>query len=113
MINILLNSIEATEPGGKIVCNVRFSPLRNGVEIVIIDTGIGIPKDDLDKIYDPFFTTKEDGNGLGLSITHGIIEKHGGTIDVESTPGRGTTFMIRFPISKGYKDDRKASPIYH
>jgi len=100
LINIILNAIEATEPGGKIVFDVRFSPIRDGVEILIIDTGIGISEDDLNKIYDPFFSTKEDGNGLGLSITQGIIEQHGGTIDVESTPGCGTTFMIRFPISK-------------
>ncbi|MFC1877405.1 PAS domain S-box protein [Thermodesulfobacteriota bacterium] len=98
LINIVLNAIEATEPGGKIVFDVRFSPIRDSVEILITDNGIGISEDDLDNIFDPFFTTKEDGNGLGLSITQGIIEQHGGTIDIESTPGSGTTFLIRLPL---------------
>jgi signal transduction histidine kinase len=98
LINIILNAIEATEPAGKIVLSVRCSPKRDEVEILIIDNGIGISEDNLGKIFDPFFTNKEDGIGLGLSITQGIIEQHGGTIDVESTPGRGTTFLFRLPL---------------
>jgi signal transduction histidine kinase len=67
----------------------------------ISDTGKGIRPEHLDKIFDPFFTTKEvgQGTGLGLSISFGIIEKHGGTIQVESTPGKGTTFTLTLPLS--------------
>ncbi|MBW2611620.1 MAG: HAMP domain-containing histidine kinase [Deltaproteobacteria bacterium] len=66
----------------------------------VSDTGEGIPDEVIDKIFDPFFTTKDDGSGLGLAITHGIVEQHGGTIDVESEQNVGTTFSIKFPLEK-------------
>jgi signal transduction histidine kinase len=65
------------------------------VAIAISDTGKGIPSENIEKIFDPFFTTRESGTGLGLAISHGIIEGHGGSIDVKSKPGNGTTFSIR------------------
>ena len=68
------------------------------IELVVADTGAGIAPDDLARIFDPFFTTKAAGTGLGLSLTHGIVKEHGGTIDVESTPGRGTRFVLAFPV---------------
>jgi signal transduction histidine kinase len=64
------------------------------------DTGYGISREDLSKIFDPFFTTKEDGVGLGLSVSHGIIQEHNGTIDVESEKGKGTVFHVQFPLLK-------------
>lgn len=66
---------------------------------MIIDTGIGISEDDLDKIFDPFFTTKEEGKnvGLGLSVVYGIVTRHNGTINVESEPGKGSTFKMSLP----------------
>ena len=67
-------------------------------ELVIIDTGQGIARDYLDKIFDPFFTTKTGGTGLGLAIVYRIIEDHGGTITVDSEPGKGTRFIIRLPL---------------
>jgi signal transduction histidine kinase len=67
----------------------------------VSDTGRGISENALDRIFEPFFTTKESGTGLGLAITHGIIQQHGGSIDVESNPVEGTTFTIRLPIPKG------------
>jgi signal transduction histidine kinase len=74
---------------------------RNGfIDIVVADTGEGIPDNRLSRIFDPFFTTKEEGTGLGLAITHGIIEQHGGTIEVSSTPGQGTTFTITIPVEE-------------
>ncbi len=65
------------------------------------DTGDGISSENLDKIFDPFFTTKKNGTGLGLAITHGIIEQHGGTINVKSTLKKGTDFYIVLPIARG------------
>jgi two-component system NtrC family sensor kinase len=70
------------------------------VVIEVADTGCGIPPEHLDRIFDPFFTTKEvgEGTGLGLSISHGIVERHGGRIEVESTPGQGTVFRVVLPV---------------
>jgi len=63
----------------------------------VADSGSGIPPDVLERIFDPFFTTKSSGTGLGLAITYGIVHEHEGTIDVESSPGRGTRFLLSFP----------------
>ena len=68
------------------------------VQITITDTGIGIKKENLDKIFDPYFSTKYTGNGLGLAITHSIIHKHGGYIDVQSKEGEGTVFNLFIPV---------------
>lgn len=100
LVNLALNAIEATHPGGRVTVTTTFLPLDELIEVAISDTGKGIAKDKIDKIFDPFFTAKEGGTGLGLSITRGIIEQHGGTIDVKSKPGHGTTFTIRLPINK-------------
>ena len=67
------------------------------VEMQVADTGCGIPEKDLEAIFDPFFTTKDNGTGLGLSIVHKIIQEHGGTIVVDSIPGRGTKFTMYIP----------------
>ena len=79
------------------------------VEISIIDTGCGIPEENLQRIFDPFFTTKEvgKGTGLGLSISYGIVTAHGGTIEVESRVGTGTTFRIYLPIEPRPDDAAK------
>jgi two-component system NtrC family sensor kinase len=71
------------------------------IEVCIEDSGCGIAPDDLDKIFNPFFTTKEvgKGTGLGLTVVHGIVQEHGGQIAVESELGKGTTFKIRLPIA--------------
>jgi PAS domain S-box-containing protein len=105
LINLLLNAIEATDSSGKVIATTRLHQ-DQAAEITISDTGEGISEDKLNNIFDPFFTTKEGGTGLGLAITHGIIEQHGGTIDVQSQPGRGTVFKIRFPIGSGGSDVR-------
>jgi two-component system NtrC family sensor kinase len=65
------------------------------IEVRIADTGVGIPREQMNKVVDPFFTTKEKGTGLGLSVVYGIVERHGGTLQIESEPGVGTTVTIR------------------
>ena len=79
--------------------------------ITIEDTGVGIPKEELDRVFDPFYTTKEVGvgTGLGLSIVYGIIEKHHGHIAVESKEGEGTRFTIRMPYNPKVKPERAPS----
>ncbi len=74
---------------------------KEAVEILVSDTGSGIPENALDRVFEPFFTTKEQGTGLGLAITHGIIQQHGGSIEAESKEGQGTTFRIYLPVRKG------------
>jgi len=100
-MNLLTNAAQALghKEGAKISISTRGS--AEGVEIRIGDNGPGIPEDVLGRIFDPFFTTKEvgEGSGLGLSIVHGIVERHGGVIEVDSKPGRGTVFTLRLPRS--------------
>jgi two-component system NtrC family sensor kinase len=67
------------------------------IRLLVADTGAGIAAEEISKIFDPFFTTKRTGTGLGLSVTYGIIQEHGGTVDVQSRPGAGTTFIISLP----------------
>jgi signal transduction histidine kinase len=101
LINLLMNAVHAMPDGGRIRIAVRRID-RNMVELVIADTGSGMPPDVLAKIFDPFFTTKEfgTGTGLGLTVVKGIMEEHGGTIAVTSEPGRGTVFTLALPASE-------------
>ncbi|RCK72880.1 MAG: sensor histidine kinase [Ignavibacteriae bacterium] len=99
-INIIINAAEAMGKGGKLLIETKRDKSGNNITIVFKDTGPGIPEHLREKIFDPFFTTKESGTGLGLSISHGIIEQHGGTIDLDSKINEGTTFMINIPIKQ-------------
>ena len=101
VINLIINAVEATDAGGTISISTAYKPQQKSVEIAVSDTGEGISENDLVRIFDPFYTTKDTGNGLGLAITHGIIEQHNGTISVESKLGRGTTFTIKLPLTPG------------
>ncbi len=96
-MNILVNAAHAIENTGKIHIKTHFT--EGNVEIAISDTGCGIPEENLYKIFDPFFTTKDvgKGSGLGMNIAHNIMQRHSGTIDVESSVGVGTKFIIRIP----------------
>jgi PAS domain S-box-containing protein len=98
LINLVLNGVEASEPGGSVSICADVSGDGHFAEIQVQDTGCGIPAEDQDKLFEPFYTTKESGTGLGLAITNGIISQHGGTIAVSSAPGQGTTFTIRLPL---------------
>ena len=97
-MNLLVNAAQAIENQG----NIHITTRENGdnVEIVVSDSGQGIAAENLSRIFDPFFTTKEvgKGTGLGLNVTYNIVKKHHGTIDVQSEPGKGTTFTIQMPI---------------
>jgi two-component system NtrC family sensor kinase len=98
-VNLALNGCEAMGKGGKLVITTRLD--GQDVELVAADTGPGIPKENLSRIFDPFFTTKEKGTGLGLSVVYGIVQRHGGRIEVQSEPGQGTTFVIHLPVKAG------------
>jgi two-component system, NtrC family, sensor kinase len=100
-LNLFMNAIQAiTAPPGQIRIGAEVDEARENVLITIADTGQGIPQEALDRIFDPFFSLKDEGlgTGLGLSIVYGIVEKHHGTVTVESTVGQGTRFMIRIPL---------------
>jgi len=108
-LNLLMNAVQAIkETPGQIKIAASRDDGRDQAVVTVEDTGVGIPKEEVDRIFDPFFTTKEigAGTGLGLSIVYGIIDKHQGTISVESREGEGTRFTIRLPL--GSKEARPA-----
>ena len=98
--NIILNAAEAINGQGEINIFTRATEDGQYIEIELADTGCGIPQENIEKIFDPFFTTKEvgHGTGLGLAVSYGIISRHRGTIEVKSSPGKGTTFVVRLPL---------------
>lgn len=99
LVNIIFNSIDAMPEGGKITVSIKRG--NGSVVIAISDTGAGIPDNIKGRIFDPFFTTKgSKGLGLGLSVTYGIIKRHGGQIDFDSTVGEGTTFTVQLPMAR-------------
>jgi CheY-like chemotaxis protein len=103
VVNLLFNAMDAMPEGGSIT--MESSQEDSSVVLSISDTGMGIPEEIKGKLFDPFFSTKASkGSGLGLSVTMGIITKHGGSIDVESTQGEGTTFHIRLPMANCVKN---------
>ena len=101
-VNMTVNAFQAMPDGGTLTVCSRTTGDSKYVEIEISDTGCGIPREHLSKLFDPFFSTKRtgEGTGLGLSVTLGIIEKHGGAIDVESKVGEGSKFTVRLPVEK-------------
>jgi len=101
VMNLLTNARDAVKGGGEISIETRATAEPSGgVQLIVRDTGPGIPPEVLPKIFDPFFTTKAEGTGLGLSISYGIVRDHQGTVDVQSTPGEGTTFVLTFRGAK-------------
>ena len=116
LVNLILNAIQAMPDGGEMHMEMAAArrqdyarvklPPGMGEDLVVLtirDTGEGIPPENLGKIFDPFFTTKAvgQGSGLGLSVSHGIITRHGGTILAESKPGQGATMTVILPAHPG------------
>jgi len=97
-MNIILNAAEAMPDGGYLTISTQV--VDRSIEIKFIDTGCGIPQENIGRLFDPFFTTKEPGKGtgLGLAVSHGIVTRHQGRIEVESQVGKGTTFTVKLPI---------------
>jgi len=110
-LNVIINALEAMPQGGRLEMATRHVSEHGDhekayadagfVEIEFADTGVGIPAEHINNIFDPFFTTKSKGMGLGLSVSYGIVERHGGQIRVESEVGKGTTFIIGLPVEGG------------
>jgi two-component system NtrC family sensor kinase len=116
LLNIVINALDATEAGGSITVasgiGVSTShPGQNGIEILCTDTGCGIPPENLNKLFDPFFTTKDvgHGTGLGLSVSYGIVERHGGTMWVQSKVGKGSTLKVWLPTEEQSVKDENIS----
>jgi PAS domain S-box-containing protein len=119
LVNLVRNALDAMPSGGKLTLRAGWSDEHHGVRpglagarrvrVEIEDTGIGIPGADADRVFNPFFSTKTGGTGLGLALTHKIIEDHGGSIDFRSTVGQGTVFRIVLPLFP----DPPAEPMAH
>jgi signal transduction histidine kinase len=116
VLNILLNAIEATSENGKIIVDTRSFVKPGGepyLQIRFTDTGCGIPRENLEEIFNPFFTTKNTGSGLGLSISHQIVQDHKGYIDIESEIDKGTSFFINLPLRQERPKRRRGDLINH
>jgi len=100
---LLANAVEAMEQGGLITAKTVYQPESNLVDVYISDTGPGISEEAKKMIFDPFYTTKPKGDGMGLSIAKRLIEQHGGTIDALDNEDRGTVFRLTFPVAQPEK----------
>lgn len=120
LLNLVGNALEAMGPGGRLTLRAGWSEEkdwlsssprspRRSITVEIEDTGTGVLGSDADKIFNPFFTTKDGGTGLGLALAHKIIEDHGGTITFRSSPGVGTTFRLLLPAITERPRDRKTA----
>ncbi len=99
LLNVIINACDAMPNGGAL--RLETVALENGtIEVRIVDTGIGILPEQMKKVLDPFYTTKEKGTGLGLSVVYGIIERHGGSLRIDSAVGRGTTVILVLPAAR-------------
>ncbi|EHJ49362.1 integral membrane sensor signal transduction histidine kinase [Solidesulfovibrio carbinoliphilus subsp. oakridgensis] len=112
LLNLLINAIQAVGGQGEVRLAARRDPDADEAVITVSDTGPGIPADIRGRIFDPFYTTKEEGKGtgLGLSIVYGIVEKHAGSVTVESEPGQGAAFHIRLPLTERTGPKMDATP---
>ena len=103
VLNLITNSVDAIGPvPGRILIRTTATDPQEpaGIRLIVTDTGCGMPPEHLSRIFDPFFTTKAEGRGLGLSAMQGILRRHGGDIQIQSRPGEGTSFILRFPAAE-------------
>jgi two-component system NtrC family sensor kinase len=100
-MNLFLNAADAMGEGGTLT--VETGMAGDGFEVVVRDTGHGIPGENVDRIFDPFFSTRDRGTGLGMAIVATVVDAHGGSIEVDSTEGKGTAFIIRLPLERREK----------
>jgi two-component system NtrC family sensor kinase len=109
---IMVNAVEAMSGGGTLTLRTNTDTDKNKLRIEIQDTGSGISAQDLPHIFEPFYTTKKEGKGvgLGLSVCYGIIERHEGKISVNSTPGKGTTFVIELSLRRPEQNSPTSTP---
>ena len=96
LLNLVINAIQATPSGGQI--SLRANRDGDWVRVEVEDEGIGIPAEDMERVFDPFFTTRSNGTGLGLSISYQIVSQHGGHIATRRNPERGMTFSVTLPV---------------
>jgi len=102
----MINAEQAMPDGGVLSISTRATSVKRApsrqerevIEVVVADTGVGIPAETRDRIFDPFYTTKDTGTGLGLAIVHRIVEAHQGTISVRANGERGTAFVLELPV---------------
>lgn len=99
-LNLLLNGLEALGPGGRLSVSTRYAAEAGTVTVVIEDTGAGMSDETLSRAFDLFFTTKPEGTGLGMALARSVIDLHGGALDVQSAPGRGTRVRARLPVGE-------------
>ncbi|MDY7041819.1 MAG: ATP-binding protein, partial [Chloroflexota bacterium] len=99
-LNIVINAVEAMPDGGDVYIKTGLTPDGRSITISFTDTGLGLSTEKQAKIFEPFYTTKSKGTGLGLSVSYGIIERHGGSIEVQSKLGQGTCFTVKLPVSQ-------------
>jgi signal transduction histidine kinase len=98
-LNLVLNAVEAMPHGGELLIHgCLLDDHGKWVAIAFMDSGVGIPPDDLDKIFEPFYTSKANGTGLGLTVSHNIIANHGGRLTAESVVGKGSSFTVWLPV---------------
>jgi len=100
LINLTVNALQAMPEGGKLEISVAVDQAQKEVLLRIIDTGCGIPQEDISQLFEPYFTKRRGGVGLGLSVVYNIIAKHRGRIEVESELSQGSTFTIHLPLTK-------------
>ncbi len=107
LMNLLLNALEAMPQGGALKMKTAHDAETGSISIELSDTGPGVDEAVLERVFQPFFTTKAKGTGLGLAITRRLVEEHGGTISVRNNPGGGASFIIRFPVARVKEEERR------
>jgi len=108
-LNIVINAIEAMPSGGDLRLETMLSEDGEWILVSFHDTGPGMSSEQVVNLFEPFYTTKSDGTGLGLAISYGIVERHGGVIEVSSQPGQGATFVVKLPVYQVETDGDRAS----